>query len=61
MAALVSGQEVTWDAAPVDDPYRADAMAPTPALTMELHTEMAYLEAFPKTFLMYCSKPAACC
>ena len=31
MAALVSGQEVTWDAAPVDDPYRADAMAPTPA------------------------------
>ena len=32
MAALVSGQEVTWDAAPVDDPYRADAMAPTPAM-----------------------------
>lgn len=34
MAALVSGQEVTWDAAPVDDPYRADAMAPTPAMAL---------------------------
>ena len=34
MAALVSGQEVTWDAAPVDDPYRAVAMAPTPAMAL---------------------------
>ena len=34
MAALVSGQEVTWDAAPVGDPYRADAMAPTPAMAL---------------------------
>jgi uncharacterized surface protein with fasciclin (FAS1) repeats len=35
MAALASGQEVTWEAAPVDDPYRADAMAPMPAMPPE--------------------------